>query len=609
MKIHEKAFPDALLAIPLLLCALSLADCSRFVTLSSPSTSSETAGTVDYDADDLDTSTACSTTLSLSASSVTGEGATVSGGTFTIGSAGSYLVKGSSSDGQIVVNTADDGVVRLVLSDATLACSSDAPIRIDAASKVVITVVGSSSVSDSRTSIASTAATDSAIWSAADLSINGPGSLSVASSPASGAVGIRCKDGLKIAGGSITVASTGDGVKGRDYVAISELANDVVLSVTAAGGDGIQAYNDANTSLGFVDIDGGDVTVVSGLDGIQAETAVDISGGSLDVTAGGGSSATLGSESCKGIKGSRISISGGTIDVDSCDDCINSSGSASVSGGTITLAASVTPYPSTSDIESAPQGIKFGEASSMTISGGDITVSSAFEGIGGYNLAISGDDTHLDVTAANDGLSISASEVAGGSESDDGSSLSISGGYTIVRVKTSGGVTAGDGLDSNGDAALSGGTLIVQAASSSPEESIDCNGGFTVSGGVLVAVCNTALSSSGPGGTSGTVVGSASTQCAAIIGLSISASTLFHIQDSATGSALNLTFKPASSAKSIIVSAPALATGTVYTINVGGSLSGGSEDGGLYSGGTYTSGGTSYSLTTSSTSTITSKSY
>ena len=61
-------------------------------------------------------STAVPITLNGTSITVGGSGATVNGRVVTIASAGTYLISGALTDGQIVVATSDPGVVRLVLS-------------------------------------------------------------------------------------------------------------------------------------------------------------------------------------------------------------------------------------------------------------------------------------------------------------------------------------------------------------------------------------------------------------------------------------------------------------------------------------------------------------
>ena len=70
---------------------------------------------------------------------------------------------------------------------------------------------------------------------------------------------------------------------------------------------------------------------------------------------------------------------------------------------------------------------------------------------------------------------------------------------------------------------------------------------------------------------------------------SLSATTLFHIQDASANDVL--TFQPVRKYYSIIFSSSALVAGASYSIYTGGTCTGGTLTDGLYTGGTY-SGGT-----------------
>src|SRR5512139_2733762 len=64
--------------------------------------------------------------------------AVVSGSRMTIKSAGTYNITGSLTEGQIVVQTKDAGIVRLVLNGVNITCSTSAPICVLDAEKVEV---------------------------------------------------------------------------------------------------------------------------------------------------------------------------------------------------------------------------------------------------------------------------------------------------------------------------------------------------------------------------------------------------------------------------------------------------------------------------------------
>jgi hypothetical protein len=495
----------------------------------------EQAASVKYDDGDLDfSSTAASmTSIVLQGSSITvnGTGATASGSVVTITSAGFYSVSGSLTDGRIVVDSTGDGTVKVVLSGASVTCSTNAPFRVIASEKTIVTLAKdtANSLVDARTA-SSTAEAGAALYSDGELTVNGYGSLTI---DANCSDGIASADGLKLVGGTISVDAVDDGLRGKDYLGARDDYGALAVSVVAAQ-DGIKSSE--------IEISGGSFAIASGNKGIQAE---------------GG-----------------FSISGGTFAIVSTDDAINSDADGSISGGAFTLTAG-----------SAGQGIKVGDSNTLTIDGDStaITVKSSYEGIAGNKCAIKGGTVRI--TASNDGFSMSAGTVAGGSESDDGSLLSISGGYTVVTM----GTAQGDGVDSNGDISLTGGTLIVLGPTQQPEVGIDFNGSLIVSGGTLVAAARYDSSM--------THNATSATQNVVLIALA-SSQAAGTVIDLRTGTTDVITLKPTYAYQCLLFSSPSFATGS-YTVYTGGSHTGSLTDG-IYSGGSYTPGTSATTFTVSS---------
>ena len=75
-----------------------------------------------------------------SATSSSTTGVSISGSTVTITAAGTYQLSGTLSNGQIVVNTADSGVVAVVLSGASIASSTGAAVSVTSADTVTVTL-------------------------------------------------------------------------------------------------------------------------------------------------------------------------------------------------------------------------------------------------------------------------------------------------------------------------------------------------------------------------------------------------------------------------------------------------------------------------------------
>ena len=220
--------------------------------------------------------------------SVTGEGVRVDGSTATIFAAGTYRLSGTLDYGQIIVNTDSEAVVRLILNGVELANSSSAPIYIEKSKEVIIVLADGTqnTISDGRDYVLANPETDepnATIFSAADLTISGSGALTVY---VKNNDGITSKDGLVLAGGTISVQAVDDGLRGKDYLVVE----DGVISVEA-GGDGLKADNAEDATKGFISVEAGVLNITAGGDAITAATDVLVSGGELAITSGGGSHA------------------------------------------------------------------------------------------------------------------------------------------------------------------------------------------------------------------------------------------------------------------------------------------------------------------------------
>ncbi len=178
-------------------------------------------------------------------------------------------------------------------------------------------------------------------------------------------------------------------------------------------------------------------------------------GAFLFFTSGGGSGARSGdaSESYKGIKaGVSISISGGVYAIDSLDDAIHTDGSILVSGGAFML-------------RSRDDGVHANEK--VEIAGGTLNIT-AYEGIEGTYILISGGD--VTIAASDDGVN------AARKSSAYTPTVEITGGTLTITM----GAGDTDGVDSNGNIIITGGTISVNGNSS-----FDYDGTATFTGGTV----------------------------------------------------------------------------------------------------------------------------
>jgi len=553
---------------------------------------------VDYDHDDLDSGVSSSdiSYIELKEDSIlfNGSGATVENTRITITSAGTYDISGTLNDGQIRVDTQDKEKVKLILNGVDLACSTSAPIYVSNAEKTVITLADGTenTVTDGTSYLFEDTESDepnAAIFSHDDLTLNGSGSLTVKANYNNG---ITSKDDLKVTGGTLTINAVNDGLKGKDSVAIK----DGMITINA-GGDGIQANNDTDAEKGYISIEGGTINITAGLDGMQAETNLTVSGGDITISSGGGSINTThtgneegmgrwgignsateenDAESAKGLKaGIDITISGGSIHIDSADDAIHTNDSITINDGDIVLT-------------SGDDGIH--SDATLDINGGHLSITQSYEGIESTIITIN--DGTIAIFASDDGIN-----VAGG---NDGSSMNgrpgqntfnlsgdyhlyINGGYVVIDAN-------GDGLDSNGPADMTGGVVIVNGPTGNNNGAMDYTSAFNITGGFLLAVGSSGMAQA---------PSESSTQYSVMYNFTSpqAAGTLVHIETE-DGEPV-LTFAPKKDYQSVVLSSSNLENGVTYTVYTGGSSTGTVADG-LYAGGTYTGGTQVTSFTISS---------
>ena len=387
-----------------------------------------------YSAKDLTWDSSSEVTIDLSNPTAT-DGVTVSDGVITITKAGNYKLTGTY-DGQIKVDAADSDMVRLILNNATITNSTGAAINVVEADEVVIyTASGTTNTVSDGSSYSDTASgsPDAAIYSKSDLTLAGEGTLKVKGKYEEG---IHTSDGLVIASGTLEVTAANTGIKGKDYVDIL----DGTVTVTATK-DGIKATNDTDGNRGWVRLSGGTVNISAGDDGFKAERVLEISGGTLNIT-----------ESNEGIEAQYINILDGTVNVTSSDDGINASYSTTTTTDSTSTTSTGTESTTATSTKQSAQG---GQAPSGTM-GQPPAGGGAGGGMGGGMGGGGGTFEVVDAT------------------------INISGGTVTVN-------TNGDGIDSNGTATLSGGTLIVNGPFTGGNASLDTNGDLLLNGTTVAA--------------------------------------------------------------------------------------------------------------------------
>lgn len=482
-------------------------------------------------------------------------------GTNTITAPGAYLVQGKIQ-GQLIID-AEDADVYLLLDGVSITSPDGPALHVKAAHEVFITLA-EGTVSTLTDSAAYTLPDgedepDGALFSKADLALNGEGTLQVVGQYNDGIVS---KDSLTIASACVQVESVGDGIRGKDSLTVYR----ATLNVTA-GQDGLKSTNDKDSSKGWVSLMESDITIQSANDGVQAETELTVNGGMMTIVSGGGCQAEYRQElaapvrkgdaaqledeaeeededapSTKGLKATNIDIIDGTFIISSRDDAIHANGSITLEGGSFTLS-------SNDDAIHADDN--------FTILDGDVLITECYEGIEASHMTFAGGRT--DVTAIDDGWNAAnkaaAEAESGRKKKSHDFSLTVSGGeHTILA--------GGDAIDSNGDMLFSGGITLAASSNTLKEVPIDypevCS--CKVAGGILAATGaygkNTQNVNQTEGQASVLIKWKEEQAAGTLISLSMEGKTLF-------------TLSPKANFKCLIFSAPDVQTGSSLTVALG----------------------------------------
>lgn len=500
-----------------------------------------------YEADEATT-----VTLSDSGCTVSGTGATADGSTVTITAAGTYVVSGSLSCGQIVVD-ADGEKVQLVLNGASISSTDSAAILVRAAKKVRVTLADGTSNALSTTgeyAADEESNIDGVVFSKADLTVNGGGSLTVSSAAGHGIV---CKDELVLVSGEVTVDAAKHAIQAKDALC----AVGGTWSLTA-GTDGIHCGADDAAESGIVLIVGGTFSITATSDGIDAASTLEIDGGELSIAAGDdgihseyalqvdGGTVTV-SESCEGLEGSTVTVNGGEIDVTSSDDGVNAAGDPSDSSADASTgsAPSGDAAPSgegeTPSDDGAPQGQPSGD---------------------GAQPGQPGDGQQ-------------PGDVAGGGmdDYDETAQVAINGGKLTICA-------GGDGIDSNGDLTVAGGETYVHGPTSDGDASLDFPGTGTITGGIVVCA-----------GSSGMAQNFTSAEGQASILVTASGEAGDAISLTAADGTVVASAEARTSFSCVLISAPTLVSGETYTLTCGDSTTEVTPDADVYTSVTRTQGG------------------
>lgn len=558
------------------ICSFSLVACNSENDKSGGLKKTTAVAPIVYDVSEKERAVEKAATVDLSTLSedVNADGVTVlSNDVTTITTAGSYILTGAYAG--ITVSVGNGETVHLFLNDATI--SGGAGIAISNANKKSTLII--TACENTENEVASAADDVNAIHVKGTLKINGTGTINVSAKKN----GIKVSKGLSIADSTINLTAGNHALSAR----FIEAAN-AKVNVLSAGKDALNAECDDETQEftldeGYVSLKNSKIIASVSGDGIQADTFVYITGGSVDiktaatfvsysaesmatydlseddfryiksgdtykkiddVASKGARYAMI--QSAKGIKCGEIKyeidgteyavtknsnyfivIDGARVKINSSDDAIHTnSGNVLIKGGTL-------------DLTTLDDGIHADEL--VKIDDGEITVNGSYEGIEGAYVEIGGGTIHI--TASDDGINAA---------SDDESvneHIIISGGTITVDA-------SGDGIDSNGTIYVTGGTLIVYGPTTGADTGLDADGGILIDGGnVFVATSKEMLEIPASNSKSNVLVYSVNT---------VAAGSEIILTNADGGEMVRITLKK--QAQAIILSTPELATNCTYSL-------------------------------------------
>ena len=571
----KKRILKVLVVTIIAICSFSLVACNSENDKSGGLKKTTAVAPTVYDVSEKESAVEKAAAVDLSAQSedVNADGAiALSNDVTTITTAGSYILTGAYAG--ITVSVGNGETVHLFLNDATI--SGGTGIAISNTNKKSTLII--TACENTENEVTSKGDDVNAIHVKGTLKINGTGTIKVSAKKN----GIKVSKGLSIADSTINLTAGNHALSAR----FIETEN-AKINVLSAGKDALNAECDDETqeftlNEGYVSLKNSKVFASVSGDGIQADTFVYITGGSVDIETSAtfvsyseesmaaydlteddfryiksgdthkktDDVATKGAryamiQSAKGIKCGEIKyeidgteyavtknsnyfivIDGARVKIDSSDDAIHTnSGNVLIKSGTL-------------DLTTLDDGIHADEL--VKIDGGEITVNGAYEGIEGAYVEIGGGTIYI---TASDGINAA---------SDDESvneHIIISGGTITVDA-------SGDGLDSNGTIYVTGGTLIVYGPTTGADTGLDADGGILIDGGnVFVASSKEMLEIPASNSKSNMLVYGVNT---------VPAGSEIILTNADGGEMVRITLKK--QAQAIILSTPELATNGTYSL-------------------------------------------
>ena len=487
---------------------------------------------------------------------------------------GVFILSGDLN-GQLVVKAGKKSETVLVLNGVTVTNPEDAALSCSkTASLTLVLQEGSENVFTSGTEVEinedcinlTKESSGGAIYSKAETTITGTGSLQIKGYLNNGihvtksltiedgtidvtAVhhGVKVKDTFYGNGGTLTIHSGGDGVKAEG---IADDPEEAAAEAEAAAETTEAAVPQEDT--GSIVINDGTIIIESYDDGMQALCDLTVNGGLMDITAigtynlkGAYRKTKDKTFSAKGLKSDgTITIDGGTTSIKAYSDALHCTGLMTIKDGVLSL------YCGDDGLHSDVQ---------IDFYGGITNISNSYEGIEANQINIY--DGTISLFAWDDGMNANGGSGFGSGRNRSNTprempNLNIYGGDLYVN-------SDGDGIDSNGNLTVYGGTVVVDGPAGSMNGALDAG---TENGGTLMIYGGTVFA----GGTSSMAetFSSKSEQPSFHVLLSVGYKAESEITVQGSDGEELFHHIPASSGTSIVFSSPELEADGIYTLQV-----------------------------------------
>ncbi len=558
-------------------------------------------------------------TINLTDLTYTGEGIEITDNQIKITKGGDFTVTGTLDDGNITVNTQDR--VKIRLSGADITSSTGSPIYFEKADKAYITITDGT-----ENSLTAQDSESDALYSKENLEIKGDGTLTISANGghaikasdnltiengvlnlASESDGIHINDTFKMIGGTVNISAIGDGIDSESIVIIeggalnietkgTPITQTVITTDEATEtNSNVPAWN--NMPGGFMDeadvefeksskginaewmmvISGGDITVNSASHAIHCQDEIEIKGGTFTIssTYDKGVSAhgnlTIDGEdtviditkSTEGLESKNVmTINNGTIDIVASDDGLNATGGNAGfgAGGGVTFDRQQNNAENTDgtqwagDRQNRPNknwNNAGGEAPAMP-ENGEMPTLPGFENGEMPTPPENGEMQMPDFANGENGPQGGGGGMMGGFGRDMKECLIINGGDIEI-------IANDDCLDANGNLVLNGGFV----------KAIKENGSFTGAFGVFDPDGQLVINE----GASFIIAGSGGNVTTTENQISVYSETTHNADETITLKDSNgnviLEYAPKGSFSAVLISAPALEIGKVYTVSVG----------------------------------------